>query len=252
MNKTLKKLFISIAQIVGAVVVVLLLWWLFATIADSDLVLPNPWAVLKITAQLLGKGTTYLALLLTLLRALIAFVASMAVALALNLLSNISDFCAPFVNGFVTFIRAIPTIAIILLTMIIFPSSFVVPIVVAFLVGFPVIYSAFQREICADQKLLDVCNVYDVSNNKKVKHVLLPLMQRAILPQCRDTFSLCVKVVIAGEVLALPKLGLGKDMYVAKVNLETAKVLALTLLALFACYVVAASCALIGGRNDKS
>ena len=249
MNKTIRKLYIAVAQIVGAIVVVLLLWWLFAAVADSDLVLPNPWAVLRITAQLLCRGATYLALLLTLLRALIAFVASMAVALALNLLANVCNSCAPFVNGFVTFIRAIPTIAIILVTMIMFSFSFVVPIVVAFLVGFPVIYSAFQREIRAEPKLLDVCKVYGVSNNKKVKYVLLPLMRRALLPQCKDTFPLCVKVVIAGEVLALPKLGLGRDMYVAKVNLETASVLALTLLALIVCFVIAGACDLIGRRK---
>ena len=249
MNKTLKKLSILIAQIVGMIVVVLLLWWMFAAIADSNLILPNPWAVLKLTAQLLGKGTTYLALLLTLLRALIAFVASMAVALALTLLANVFNCCVPFVNGIVTFIRAIPTIAVILVTMIVFSSSFVVPIVVAFLVGFPVIYSAFQREISAEPKLLDVCKVYGVSNGKKVNHVLLPLVRRALLPQCKDTFPLCVKVVIAGEVLALPKLGLGRDMYVAKVNLETASVMALTLLALIVCYVITSVCALIGRRK---
>ena len=249
MNKTLKKLLIPTAQIAVAIVVVLLLWWMFSAVANSDLVLPNPWAVLKLTAQLLGKGATYLSLLLTLLRALIAFVASMAVALALTLLTNVFNCCAPFVNGFVTFTRAIPTIAFILVTMIMFSSSFVVPIVVAFLVGFPVIYSAFQREICAEPKLLDVCKVYGVRNDKKVKYVLLPLVKRAILPQCKDTFPLCVKVVIAGEVLALPKLGLGRDMYVAKVNLETASVLALTLLALIVCYVVTGACALIGRRK---
>ena len=249
MSKTLRKLYISVAQFAVAVVAVLLLWWLFAAVADNDLVLPNPWAVLKLTVQLLGKGATYLALLLTLVRALIAFAASMAVALALSLLSNVFTCCAPLVNGFVTFVRAIPTIAFILVTMIVFSSSFVVPIVVAFLVGFPVIYSAFQREISAEPKLLDVCNVYGVSNGKKVNHVLLPLTKRALLPQCKDTFPLCVKVVIAGEVLALPKLGLGRDMYVAKVNLETASVLALTLLALIVCYAVTGACALIGRRK---
>ena len=249
MNKTLRKLYISIAQIVASVVVVLLLWWMFSAIADSDLVLPDPWAVLKLTAQLLGKGATYLALLLTLLRASIAFVASMAVALALSLLVGCFGCCASVVNGFVTFIRAIPTIAVILVTMIVFPSSFAVPIVVAFLVGFPVIYSAFQREIFAEAKLLDVCKVYNVSNGKKVKHILLPLAFRGVLPQCKDTFPLCVKVVIAGEVLALPRLGLGRDMYVAKVNLQTANVLALTILALAVCYVVTGVCAAIGRRK---
>ena len=249
MNKTLKKLYITIAQIAASIVVVLLLWWAFSALAGSDLVLPNPWAVLKLTVLLMGKGTTYLALLLTLLRALIAFILSFVVALALTLLVGVFSSCAPVVNGFVTFIRAIPTIAVILIAMIVLSSSFVVPIAVAFLVGFPVIYSAFQREIVAEPKLLDVCKVYDVSNGKKVQHVLLPLVGRAVLPQCKDTFPLCVKVVIAGEVLALPKLGLGRDMYVAKVNLQTANVLALTILALAVCYVVTGVIAAIGRRK---
>lgn len=249
MSKTLKKLYISVAQIAAAIVVVLLLWWMFSAIADNDLVLPDPWAVLKLTAQLLGKGATYLALLLTLARALSAFVASMAVALGLSLLVGVFDCCATVVNGFVTFVRALPTIAVILVTMIVFSSSFFVPVAVAFLVGFPVVYSAFQREISTDRKLLDVCKVYDVAKGKKVKHVLLPFIGRAVLPQCKDTFSLCVKVVIAGEVLALPRLGLGRDMYVGKVNLQTANVLALTLLALAVCYVVTGVCALIGRRK---
>ena len=248
MNKTLRKLYISIAQIVVTVAVVLLLWWAFAAAADNELVLPDPWAVVKLTAQLLGKGKTYLALLLTLARAVIAFVASMAVALALTLITGSFPRSAPVVNGFATFIRAIPTIAVILITMIVF-SSFVVPIVVAFLVGFPIVYSAFQREIAAETKLLEVCKVYDVSRGKKVQHVLLPLVSRAVLQQCKDTFPMCVKVVIAGEVLALPRLGLGRDMYVAKVNLLSANVLALTILALIVCYAVTGVCALIGRRR---
>ena len=248
MNKTLRKLYISLAQTVACVAVVLLLWWTFAAIADSELVLPNPWEVIKLTAQLLGRGSTYLAVVLTLVRASIAFGASMAVALSLSLLVGTSNGSAQIVNGAVTFIRALPTIAVILVTMVIFSSS-AVPAVVAFLVGFPIVYSAFQREISSESKLLDVCKVYGVTNGKKVKHVLLPLMGRAVLPQCRDTLPMCVKIVIAGEVLALPKLGLGRDMYVAKVNLQTANVLALTLLTLAVCYIITAICSIIGRRK---
>lgn len=248
MSKTLKKLYISVAQIAAAVVVVLLLWWLFAAVAKNELVLPDPWAVLKLSAQLLGKGETYVAAALTLVRALIAFVASMSVALALSLLVGAFRCCAPVVNGFVAFVRALPTVAVILVAMIVF-NSFIVPAVVAFLVGFPVVFSAFRRETESDKKLCDVCNVFDVSRGKKVKYVLLPFIGRAVLPQCRDTLPLCVKVVIAGEVLALPKMGLGKEMYVAKVNLATANVLALTLLTLLLCYAIVGVCTLVGRRK---
>lgn len=237
MKQLTKKTLIAFAKIIAAVTIVLLLWWLCAAIAHNDLVLPTPLEVLRLTFQLLGKGEIYLALLLTLLRSLLAFVASMAVALAAALLVGVFVKTKPYVDGVVTFFRSLPTISIILLAMIAFESD-VVPAVVAFLVAFPIIYSAFIREIFADAKLLQVCNVYNVSSNKKVGYVLLPLIKQSVFPQCKDTLPLCIKVVIAGEVLALPRLGLGREMYVAKINLLTANVLALTLLSLVVCFAV--------------
>lgn len=249
MNKTLKKISISAAKVVASVAVVLLLWWLFAALTQSDLVLPDPWQTLKITGQLLIKGETYLALLCTLGRALAAFAVSFAVALALTLLVGVWPAAKPFVGGLVTVLRALPTIAVILIAMVAF-SSAVLPMAVAFLVAFPVVYSAFLRET-DDKPLADLCKVYGVSSAKKVKYVLLPQISRAMLLQCHDSLPLCVKVVIAGEVLALPRLGLGKQMYVAKVNLLTANVLALTFLALVVCLALSGIFALCQRRLAK-
>jgi len=249
MNKTLRKILINAAKVAISVAVVLLLWWLFAAITHSDLVLPDPWQTLKISGWLLVQGSTYLALLTTLARAVAAFAASFAVALALVLLVGVFPAAKPFVGGVVTVLRALPTIAVILVAMVAF-SSAVVPMVVAFLVAFPVIYGAFLREI-DDKPLADLCKVYNVSAAKKVRYVLLPQVSNAMILQCHDSLPLCVKVVIAGEVLALPRLGLGKQMYAAKVNLLTANVLALTLLALVVCLALSGIFALCQRRLVK-
>lgn len=249
MNKTLKKILICAAKIISSVVTVLLLWWAFASIAQNDLVLPNPWQVLKLVGQLLIKGETYLALLTTLLRAVAAFAVSFAVALALTLFVGVCPVAKPFVGGIVTVLRALPTIAVILVAMVAFNSS-IVPMVVAFLVAFPVVYSAFLRET-DEKQLADLCKVYGVSSSKKVKYVLLPQASREMLMQCHDSLPLCIKVVIAGEVLALPRLGLGKQMYLAKVNLLTANVLALTLLALVVCLILSGVFTLCQRRAKK-
>lgn len=251
MNKTLKKILISVAEVVATVIVVFLLWWLFASVAKNDLVLPQPYEVLKIFGQLLLKGETYLALLYTLARSMIAFALSFGVALSLTLIVGVCPVTRPYVGGIVTVLRAIPTIAVILIVMVAC-DSFVVPVVVAFLVAFPVVYSAFLREI-DNKQLADLCKVYGVSAAKKVKYVLLPQMTNAMLPQCNDTLPLCIKIVIAGEVLALPRTfaGLGNQMYVAKINLRTANVLALTLLALIVCLVLSGIFALCKRRADK-
>lgn len=244
MNTNLKKLGMATAKTVAFVVVVLLLWWAFAAIAQNDLIFPQPWEVFKITFQLLGEGKIWKDLGVTLLRALVAFVVSSAVAIVLAMLSAICKSTKPFLDATVTVLSAVPTAAITLLLMILF-SSKTVPIVVAFLVVFPVLYGAFQCEIFGDEQLLDVCEVYRVSTKNKVRFVFLPQIFATFRAQCRNTVALCVKVVVSGEILALPRLGLGRDVYAAKVNIETAKVLALTLLVLAVCGIFSAVLALV-------
>ena len=250
MNKFLKKILISAAQVVASVIVVVLLWWLFAAVTHNDLVLPNPWQVLRLLGGLLISSATYLALLLTLARAIVAFALSFGVALCLTLLVGVCPATKPFVGGVVTVLRAVPTIAVILIVMVALQSSSLVPVAVAFLVAFPVVYSAFLRET-EDRQVAALCKVYGVSAAKKVKYVLLPQASRAMLSQCHDSLPLCIKIVIAGEVLALPRLGLGKQMYVAKVNLLTANVLALTVLALVVCLIISGVFALVERRVKK-
>ncbi len=244
MNDNLKKIGVATAKTVAFVIVVLLLWWAFASIAQNDLIFPQPWEVLKITFRLLGEGKTWRDFGVTLLRTLVAFVVSTLFAMLLAMFSATCKGAKPFVDAVVSVLSAVPTAAIILLLMILF-SSKTVPVVVAFLVVFPVLYGAFQREIFGDEQLLDVCEVYKVSTKNKVRFVFLPQILHTFWAQCRNTLSLCVKVVVSGEILALPRLGLGRDIYVAKVNLETAQVLALTILVLVVCGVINAVLAFV-------
>ena len=140
--------------------------------------------------------------------------------------------------------------SIILITLVMF-SSATVPAIVAFLVAFPITYSAFTREIYAESKLQDMCRVFNVSRGNRVRYALLPQISKAVVPQIKDTLPLCIKVVIAGEALSLPRSGLGQQMYVAKVNLDTASVLALTILALAACFIIQGAVALCDRKIAK-
>lgn len=250
MTSTAKKALFNFLYVLGVIAAILLIWYVTSVAVDSELIAPSPWNVIKLTFELLGKGATYLALLSTLARSLVAFAASFAVALGLTLLVGICPSSKTVVDKAVTIFRAVPTMSIILVTLVLSPST-VVPAIVAFLVAFPIMYSAFTREIYADAKLLDMCVVYGVSCRNKTRYVLLPQILQAIIPQIKDTLPLCVKVVIAGEALSLPRRGLGQQMYVAKVNLDTASVLALTLLALTVCFIIQGVIALCGKRKAK-
>ena len=237
MKPRTKKFVVNLIQIIVLIIVAILLWYGVALIFDSELIVPEPWTVIKLSFSLLGQGATYLALLSTLLRAICAFVISACVAILLSMLVNLHPKCNFCVDCIVTFLRALPTIAIILITLIVFNSSFV-PTVVAFLVAFPVIYSVLQRAFQHNGFLLDVCKVYDVKAAKRIKYMFLPIVREEILTVIREELPLCIKVVVAGEVLALPLSGIGRQMYIGKVNLDTAKVVALTLLTLIVCFAI--------------
>lgn len=243
MTQRTKILLKNLIQVLILVVAVILLWYVAAFVADSELILPQPHAVLKLTFELLGEGQTYVALLFTVLRALASFALSLAVAILLSLCVGLYAKSRFYVDAVVSFLRSVPTISIILITLILFNSS-LVPIVVAFLVAFPIVYSVCAREFDKNGKLLDVCKVYGVSPAKKVRYALLPLIAQELPTQCKDTLPLCIKVVVAGEVLALPLKGIGRQMYVGKVNLETASVLALTLLTLVVCFAISGAVSL--------
>ena len=249
MSSTTKKFLLNLAYVVGVIAAILSIWYVTSAIVSSELIAPNPWAVIALTFTMLGKGSTYLALLLTLLRAFIAFAVSMFVALGLTLLVGVFPSSKPVVDKVVTIFRAVPTMSIILVTLILFTST-IVPAVVAFLVAFPIAYSAFNREIYSES-LTDMCAVYNVSRANKTRYVLLPQISKAVIPQIKDTLPLCIKVVIAGEALALPRNGIGQQMYIAKVNLDTANVLALTVLTLAVCFIIQGAVALCNKKLTK-
>ncbi|MCH5152690.1 MAG: hypothetical protein J1F68_01845 [Clostridiales bacterium] len=245
------KQFVSnLIQIVVLIAVAILLWYVAALIFDSELIVPEPWAVVKLTFTLLGDGAIYLALLNTLLRAICAFVVSVIVAVLLSMLVFLYPKCAFSVDCVVTFLRALPTIAIILVTLIVFNST-VVPAVVAFLVAFPIVYSVLSRAFKHNGNLLDVCKVYEVTAAKKIKFMFLPIVRDELLTIVAEELPLCIKVVIAGEVLALPFSGIGRQMYIGKVNLDTARVVALTLLTLVVCFAISGVISLCQARCTR-
>ena len=220
------------------------MWYAAVAIVHNSIILPQPHRVLVLAFQLLAKGATYLALLNTILRAAIAFVLSLCFAVALILLVGCCPKSRFAVGAVVSFLRALPTIAVILVTLILF-SSTVTPVVVAFLVAFPVIFGVLSRTLDHNAKLLDLCKAYQVKSSKKVKFVFLPLIAEELPSIIKENLPLCIKIVVAGEVLALPLSGIGRQMYVAKVNLDTANVVALTILTLVVCFVISGAVSLI-------
>lgn len=230
-KSVVKNLIFVVAMVVALVAV----WTVSSLIADNPLVLPDVAQVCKELGKLMSDVSFYVAVGNTAIRAVVSFVISFVVALCLSLFANLWNIKRP-VNAVVTLLRALPTISIILLCLVAFPSKSI-PFIVAILVAFPVMYASFDQTVVQNKDLLGMCDVFEVGNFDRIRYVMLPTLVETMFSQSKAALPLCVKVVIAGEALALPRSGLGKSMYVARVNVDMATLFAWTLVALVCCYL---------------
>lgn len=210
----------------------LLIWQVAAMLLDSEILLPRLSPVLHTLLDLFGEKAFPSNVLSTVLRALESFLIIVCSATLLGLLAGRFELVSILLSPFVTVLKAIPVMSIILLAFIWFTSG-TVPLFSAFLMGFPVMYVQIEAGVRRlDKNLEQMCTLYDFSFRTKLFHFTIPALLPSFITGARTALSMVWKVVIAAEVLTVPRFGVGSRMQLAQVQLETAKVLSWTLVAI--------------------
>ena len=75
-----------------------------------------------------------------------------------------------------------------------------------------------------------MAKIYRVNKIKRIINIDMENCLPFIVSSMETTFGLCWKVVVAGEVLCLPSQSIGKILSTEQINLETTKVLTVTIL----------------------
>lgn len=213
-------------------VVLLCVWQLGAFLVDAQVILPGPGPVLGALGHIVSTRPFSLNIGMTVLRAFESFVIIVVSGTILGLLAGFIPWVRAALNPLLTVLKATPVMSVILLAFIWF-SSGAVPIFSAFLMGFPVMFiQVAQSTARMDPALDQMCSLYGFSSVLKLKHFIVPSLLPSIITGARLTLSMVWKVVVAAEVLTVPRYGIGSRLQLAQVNLETADVLAWTLVAI--------------------
>ncbi len=224
-------------RLVGIVSVVFLvaLWQIGAAVVGKEIILPSPARVLTEFISLAPTGEFLTAVLSTFLRGLEAFAASCIVGAMAGFASGRSETVRAALAPLLTTIRATPVLALILLALFWFPSGFV-PIFSAFLMAFPVMAaSAMQGARAAPPELLEMARLFKVPRAKVFFELRLPAASPYFAAGARASLGLSWKVVVAGEVLAQPRLAIGTGLQSSRVLLDTPRVFAWALAAILLC-----------------
>ncbi|MDF1566915.1 MAG: ABC transporter permease subunit [Spirochaetaceae bacterium] len=213
-------------RIFASSVVLLALWKTVSLIVARDIILPAPEAAFLYLSGLLDEAATWAAIGATLRRVALSFLLNIAAATATGVAAGFSVRFSDAVAPLIAIMKAVPTMGVILLSLIWFNSETAV-VFVCTLIVFPLIYGAIVTGIRhLDRQLLEMHRVFHIPAWKTLMKFVLPSLRPYLLSGVMSGLGLSMKVVIAAEVLSQPKVGIGTMFQVERSQLNTVGVFA--------------------------
>ncbi len=223
----MKKLKIILLPIISLSAVILLLYVISYFIGD-ELVFPSPTVIFEEFISLFGKSYFYSALLGDLARTLLSFGLSFICAAVFAVFAGINETFERLFYPITVILRSVPTMSVILWCLIVLKAD-KSPSAVSFIVTFPMLYSAiFGAVKNRDKKLDEMAKVFGVKKTDRIFKMIIPDVWKRLFTQFSSILSFNVKLIVAGEALAYTTNSLGRELKIANANLETAKLLALS------------------------
>ena len=222
-----------------AVAIWLAIWFIAAIVINDSFKFPGPVETLKALLGNIISGDGFFRTVLTsLLRILLGLAGSFILGLVLGVTAGIKKGFADFLEPIVIVIKSTPVMSFIILAMIWFRFS-TVPIIICFLMCFPIIYSNIREGISqTDKKLLDMAKLYKVRPARVIRGIYLKSVKPYFYSAANICLGLGFKVTVAAEVLASPDYGIGSRLYDAKIYLEPVEVFAWTFVILVLSYLL--------------
>lgn len=216
----------------------LLVWYAAYVIAGQEILIASPVRVLTRLIELAGQGAFWISTLASLARIVIGFLLAVATGVLVAVLATLSTFMYDLFYPVIRIFRATPVSSFIILALI-WLSTGSVPVFTSFLMVFPIVWeNVFKGIQNTSKNLLEMAKVFRFTKLKTFKRVYIPSVMPYFVAACNMGIGLAWKAGIAAEVLGVPKDSIGKELYSAKIYLETADVFVWTAVVIILSFVL--------------
>ncbi|MCL2221837.1 MAG: ABC transporter permease subunit [Oscillospiraceae bacterium] len=200
-----------------AFVLIIAAWWVLSlTMFRQTGIIPTPPETVQIIREEMQKDSFFPAIFSTLQRSITSFIVSFLAGGVLAALSHFAKFIGIMLSPFIALCRAMPTMALVLILLLAVGSD-LLPIVVAFLIVFPLCYENIKAAIAAtDKKLITMAKVFKIPKLQQATGIYIPAMLPFVFSSVIAGFGLNIKVVISAEVMGLPAMSIGHLMLSAR------------------------------------
>ncbi|MEM9977402.1 MAG: ABC transporter permease subunit [Cyanobacteria bacterium P01_D01_bin.2] len=201
-------------------------FWQWGSRVYSRVILPAPGEVVVVLRSLLLQRRLWDAIAATTVHVLVGFTLALVIGGLLGLATGRQGRVRPALNPIAVALLGTPPIAWLVLTMVWFGlgqanSIFTVAVTVG-----PMIFAGVADAVTTvDPSLLDVVQVYQLSERSRFQSLYWPHLVSRLLPVLVVGLGLAWRVSIMSEVLATPT-GIGAELNTARANLDTAEVMA--------------------------
>lgn len=231
-KQNVKRVLENILYPLATLGLILLIWYLAAVSIDVEIILPKPSLAFQRLWELFGDGAFWGNVGATLLRSVLGFLLALIPGVLVAVAAFLFRPVYKLLNPLIMVLRAVPTMSVILLC-ILWVSAKISPIIIAFLIVFPNVFSAVYGALCAvDRNLIEMSVLYRVPKQRQVVELYLPSVAPEFFQAARSSVGLNLKIVIASEALALTKQSIGNMLQESKALLDTPQLFAYTIIAI--------------------
>ena len=220
------------------VLIWLVIWQVLALAVNNSILLSGPVETVEALITFGATPSFYLSVGITTGKILLGFFLGGLLGSVLALLSYRINIVKEFLSPFVSVIKSIPVVSFIIIALI-WAGSSNVTIIVSAVISFPIFYkNLLEGLLVTDPKMLELAKVYQMKTSKKIRYIYLP----SLTPHIKSAISLAIGMAFRGgitaEVVGQPLKSIGNGLYRAKINLATSEMLAWTLVAVLAAFIV--------------
>ncbi|HEY8345450.1 MAG TPA: ABC transporter permease subunit [Bacillota bacterium] len=227
-NKLARKVQLMISGPCESWLLVFFLWKLAALRIGKELILPAPERVFAVLLNLVQTPEFWRHFFATLRRGIVGFLFSYFAGVTFGLCAGLNSYFNQIFRPVLVTMRSTPSMSFILLALIWFKSD-AVAIFVTFFVVFPLVTQNVLEGINqVDPALLEMAEIFRVKPGRILWKLYLPAILPFLVAGAAAGLGITWKVMIAAEVMAVPRWGIGTRMDTARIFLNTSEVFAWT------------------------
>ena len=188
-----------------------MIWQMASCIIGKEVTLPFPSDVFLRMASFCTYEEFYLSIFYSLIRIFESFLCAFIIGVGLGVMSGLYVSIRQFLQPVMTVLQTIPQIGYS----------------IVFFMLMPVFYhNALQGIINIDSDLKDVILLYHHSFFYNLRYAYLPLIKGYILSAINTCLPLSLKVGVMAEIFVSSKQGIGKQLYLARVQIDMVSIFA--------------------------